>query len=115
MNTDARHTKTGQSPHVLMVRAEHQKRLSQEQTAAATAAPTIDDREVTVTELKPTRLRNAAAAEYLGMTPGALAIMRVRKRGPRYHRDGASQNSPVYYLLSDLDAWVAERARQTEL
>lgn len=71
--------------------------------------------EVTVTELKPARLCNAPAAEYLGTTPGALAIMRVRKRGPRYHRDGSSQNSPVYYLVTDLDAWIADRVAQRDL
>jgi len=67
---------------------------------------------VIVTELKPVRLRNAPAAEYLGMTPRALDTLRFRKGGPRYHRGGTAHNSPVYYFVADLDAWMAEQSEQ---
>lgn len=60
--------------------------------------------------LKPARLRNSLAAAYAGMTPRALANLRVRGGGPRYHRAGAAHNAAVYYLVSDLDDWIAEQA-----
>ena len=70
---------------------------------------------VVTTELKPARLRNDPAAAYVGMTPRALAALRYRGGGPRYQRSGTAQNSLVYYLVADLDAWMAEKAEQSAL
>ena len=54
------------------------------------------------------------AAEYLGRTPATLALWRKQGRGPRWFRLGDSGRSPVFYLVDDLDAFIAEHmARPT--
>lgn len=67
----------------------------------------------TIAVLKPVRLRNADAARYCGYAPKSFTNMRWRGEGPRFHRSGPSQNAPVFYVVSDLDEWMAERAGVT--
>lgn len=42
------------------------------------------------------------AAEYVGRTPGALKILRHRRRGPR----GFVHEGRLMYFKADLDAWL---------
>ena len=47
-------------------------------------------------------LRTAAAAEYLGCTPGTLKTWRAAGAGPRYH----GRHRFVRYHVTDLDDFV---------
>ncbi|MGM0574643.1 MAG: helix-turn-helix transcriptional regulator [Myxococcota bacterium] len=55
-------------------------------------------------------LRTADAADYVGLTVSTLAKMRMRGDGPRYSKAGPRI---IVYAREDLDAWLAERARQS--
>ncbi len=52
-------------------------------------------------------LKNAAAAYYIGVTPGTLNVWRSKGVSPRFIKVGAL----VRYAEADLDAWLAERTR----
>lgn len=58
------------------------------------------------------RLPSPKAAEYLGLSPRTLINWRNKGRGPKFHRSGAPK-SPVYYRLSDLNAWLDEQTGET--
>ena len=75
--------------------------------------PTKQSSLVLSAQITPARLRAADAAVYCGVTRHALANMRARGGGPRYHRSGEASNSTVFYLISDLDAWVSEQVART--
>lgn len=49
------------------------------------------------------------AARYLGIEPQTLAKMRVHGTSPPFFKVGR----PVYYRLSDLDEWLAEKRRSS--
>ncbi|WP_144825491.1 helix-turn-helix domain-containing protein [Micrococcus luteus] len=51
------------------------------------------------------RLPSPEAARYLGLSPRTLINWRNQGKGPCFQRDGAPK-SPVYYRLSDLNAWL---------
>lgn len=55
--------------------------------------------------LEQHELTEAAAGEYLGMTPKALERLRYRGGGPSYLKDGKF----VYYHRDDLDRWNEDR------
>lgn len=48
------------------------------------------------------------AAEYLQLTPGYLATLRIRGDGPQYAKLGRR----VLYTREDLDRWVSENLYQ---
>jgi hypothetical protein len=52
------------------------------------------------------RLDTKNAAEYLGLSPKTLAMMRSAGSGPRFLKQGR-----VFYFLDDLKAWISERPR----
>lgn len=56
------------------------------------------------------KLRAPAAAKYVGLSPSTLAKLRMRGDGPVYSKAGARI---VVYDLSDLDAWINSRRRQS--
>ena len=61
------------------------------------------------------RLREAAAAEYIGAAKDTLRVWRSKSRraghliGPRWIeiRGGAGRARIIWYALADLDAWLA--------
>lgn len=53
----------------------------------------------------PIRLRARQAAEYLCVSRSTLAKWRMRGAGPPHHRCGPRI---VYYLKTELDAWLAK-------
>ncbi len=44
------------------------------------------------------------AARLTGLSPATLATLRVRGRGPRYHRPGGTRR--VVYRVADLHEWM---------
>jgi len=50
-------------------------------------------------------LSPSVAAEWLGMTPGAMTQMRKRKVGPAYYKLGPTRTSPIRYMVRDLVFW----------
>jgi hypothetical protein len=50
------------------------------------------------------------AADYLHMSVGALAKLRLTGQGPRFSYHGRGKRNPVYTHAA-LDAWSAERRR----
>jgi len=59
---------------------------------------------------EPRIIRNAEAAEYLGLRPGTLEKMRARATGPRFVRLG---HRAIGYTQEDLDEWI-DRRRQVD-
>ena len=64
--------------------------------------------------LAPACLPSPAAAQYIGRKPKTLANWRAEGIGPRCFRSGGKR-STVYYLVSDLDTWLAEQVELHEL
>jgi predicted DNA-binding transcriptional regulator AlpA len=58
------------------------------------------------------RLRAVEAAHYLGVSRSTLAKWRMNGAGPVYHRCGPRI---VYYLRDEIDAWLAECDRRSEV
>lgn len=56
-----------------------------------------------------TTYNNAHAATYMGVSPSWLAKLRVHGGGPVFHKLGRR----VLYRQADLDAWLAERRRNS--
>ncbi|MGG5172685.1 helix-turn-helix transcriptional regulator [Pseudarthrobacter sp. J1738] len=54
-------------------------------------------------------LKPAAVAEWLGITPGALAQMRYLGKGPRFVKIGGRS---IRYMESDLMSWIEAQTRQ---
>lgn len=52
------------------------------------------------------RLDTTNAAQYLGLSPKTLAIMRSQGSGPRFIKRGR-----IFYFLDDLKDWVGEQPR----
>lgn len=55
-------------------------------------------------------IRHKVAAEMLGVEEQTLRAWRYRGMGPMYIRLGESKNSPVGYLLSDIEDWLTKRS-----
>lgn len=66
----------------------------------------------TVVALTPARVSSDAAARYLGYEPQTLTNWRNLGKGPRFVRDG-KPGSRVFYLVSDLDAWLDAQAERS--
>lgn len=45
------------------------------------------------------------AAQLLGMTPGALAVLRHRRKGPAYIKEGRW----IRYQTEDIEKWIRSR------
>lgn len=71
--------------------------------------PPATEPKAMVAALSPARLSSPQAALYLGQSPKTLTNWRYLGKGPRFHRSG-EKHSRVYYLVTDLNAWIAERA-----
>lgn len=54
------------------------------------------------------RMNVKAAADYVGLAPSTLAIMRCRGNGPRFVKRGR-----IFYFREDLDAWLNAAGRHT--
>jgi excisionase family DNA binding protein len=54
-------------------------------------------------------LTQQEAAEYLRLSVRTLERMRLQGNGPRFVKCGRR----VFYLLRDLDAWIAENLRSS--
>lgn len=52
-----------------------------------------------------------AAARLIGIAAATLATLRVRGRGPKFHRPGGSRR--VVYRVADLREWVGEPLAST--
>lgn len=55
-------------------------------------------------------LTTTEAATYLKLNPGTLRNWRVAGVGPRYFKIGKQK---IRYDRADIEAWVAEQARQS--
>jgi len=66
----------------------------------------IDFKKVKVVVYPDGRLDTENAAQFLGLSPKTLAIMRSEGSGPRFIKRGR-----VFYFLDDLQAWIAEHPR----
>ncbi|MFV0435702.1 MAG: hypothetical protein ACK5LO_17255 [Leucobacter sp.] len=81
---------------------------------AATSDPAISPSVIPPEALAPVCLPSPAAAQYIGRQAKTLANWRAEGIGPRCFRSGGKR-STVYYLVSDLDAWVADQAERFAL
>ena len=61
-----------------------------------------------MTTLKPAVMNIHQAAAYVGRSRQALLNLRHRDRGPKAFKD----DGRLYYYVTDLDRWLADRARQ---
>ena len=66
----------------------------------------LDPERVKVTMFPDGRLDTKNAAQFLGLSPKTLAMMRSAGNGPRFIKRGR-----VFYFLDDLKAWLAEQPR----
>lgn len=66
----------------------------------------IDLDKVKVVVYPDGRLDTQNAAQFLGLSPKTLAIMRSEGTGPRFIKRGR-----VFYFLDDLQSWIAEQPR----
>jgi predicted DNA-binding transcriptional regulator AlpA len=55
-------------------------------------------------------LRTPATAEYVGLSRSTIEKFRLTGQGPKFVRIGVRA---VGYRVEDLDAWLAERVRQS--
>ena len=57
------------------------------------------------------------AAEFLGMAPGSLRVMRARGTGPKFHKVQGSGNRPysVFYRRSELRKYAEEVKKTPKL
>ena len=56
------------------------------------------------------RVTTKGAADFIGCSESLLTKQRIAGRGPRYLKIGGR----VMYRMSDLEAWVASRAVETD-
>ena len=56
----------------------------------------------------PALLTTAEAAGRLRLSPRTLERLRVSGEGPRYMKAGPGRRARVFYLGSDLEAWLAQ-------
>lgn len=67
----------------------------------------------------PTRLDETGAAKHLGISPGALGILRHEPPdekgdvGPPYHFAGTGLDAAIYYRTDELDAWLRQHPPST--
>jgi len=53
------------------------------------------------------RLDTPNAAEYIGLSPKTLAMMRCQGTGPKFIKRGR-----IFYFKDDLDSWILEEGKQ---
>lgn len=81
--------------------------------AVASAAASDAAIESRVVGVKPAQLRSPDAARYCGFSPGGFSNMRSRGEGPRSYKVNPDvMQSTVYYLVEDLDEWIASRTHK---
>jgi hypothetical protein len=71
---------------------------------AERVAQRLADRAPTAAPVVAEWLDTKGAAEYLGLAPITLELMRTQRRGPTFHKP---TRSVVRYRRSELDTWLA--------
>ena len=67
-------------------------------------------KDIELEALKPSdRITTPMAARYLSIDRTTLIAMKDAGTGPPFTQYGDAPNSPILYLVADLDAFIAER------
>lgn len=61
----------------------------------------------------PVLMQTVEAAGYLNISPRTLEDCRIGGGGPVFHRVAIGKRGVIMYALADLNAWLAERPKQT--